>query len=225
MGKTTQGQCVFCGGTFGKTAMTKHLQNCIPRRAEHVTAAVEKTESYYCIMVQGYYSPEYWVYIDMPTNTTLKTLDGFLRDIWLECCGHLSQFEINRQIYSSNAEKEYGERSMNTKLENILDVGTQFKHKYDFGSTTYLKLKVVSEFEGKKRRKKVALLARNNPPVIECSNCGKPATNICCNCIYDGDGWLCDSCLSKHECGDEMCMPVVNSPRVGVCGYDGGCYD
>jgi hypothetical protein len=47
MGKTTEGQCVFCGGTFGKAAMTKHLQNCVPRRAEHVTEAVEKTESYY----------------------------------------------------------------------------------------------------------------------------------------------------------------------------------
>ncbi|NLD49032.1 MAG: hypothetical protein GX660_17880 [Clostridiaceae bacterium] len=101
----------------------------------------------------------------------------------MECCGHLSQFEINRQVYSSYADKDYGERSMNTKLENILDVGTQFKHAYDLGSTTYLKLKVVGEFKGKKRKKKTALLARNNPPVIECSCCGKPATNICCNCF------------------------------------------
>ena len=52
-----------------------------------------------------------------------------------------------------------------------------------------------------------------------------PATNICCHCIYDGDGWLCDACLDKHECGEEMFLPVVNSPRVGVCAFEGGCYD
>ncbi|MHB1255908.1 MAG: hypothetical protein ACYCXI_06765 [Dethiobacteraceae bacterium] len=42
---------------------------------------------------------------------------------------------------------------MNTKLENILNVGMQFKYEYDFGSTTYLKLKIVSETDGKKRSK------------------------------------------------------------------------
>jgi len=195
MGKTTEGKCAYCGGTFSKVSMTKHLQNCIPRRAEHITEAVEKIERYYCISVQGYHSSEYWLYIDVPANTTLKTFDGFLRDIWLECCGHLSQFEIDGQTYSSHADKDYGERSMNTKLGNVLTVGEQFKHEYDFGSTTYLKLKVISEFNGKKRKKKVKLLARNNQPIIECSYCGNPATNVCCQCIYDGDGWLCDACL------------------------------
>jgi len=27
-------------------------------------------------------------------NAALSDLDSFLRDIWLECCGHLSAFEI-----------------------------------------------------------------------------------------------------------------------------------
>lgn len=70
------------------------------------------------------------------------------------------------------------------KLEKVLDVGMQFKHEYDFGSTTYLKLKVVSEYEGKKRRKKVKLLARNNQPVIKCSYCGNPAIDVCCQCVF-----------------------------------------
>ena len=25
----------------------------------------------------------------------------------------------------------------------------------------------------------------------------------------------------EHECGAEVLLPVVNSPRVGVCGYSG----
>ena len=117
---------------------------------------------------------------------------------------------------------------MNTKLKNIFEPGMQFKYEYDFGSTTTLKLKVVSEFRGSERNKKgkkVRLLARNNQPDIKCSHCGKPATNVCCECIYDDNGWFCDNCADNHKCGEDMLLPVVNSPRVGICAYNGGSYD
>ena len=26
----------------------------------------------------------------------------------------------------------------------------------------------------------------------------------------------------NHDCGEEAILPVVNSPRMGVCGYTGG---
>jgi hypothetical protein len=32
---------------------------------------------------------------------------------------------------------------------------------------------------------------------------------------------LCQACAEDHECGEDMQLPVVNSPRVGVCGYAG----
>ena len=35
------------------------------------------------------------------------------------------------------------------------------------------------------------------------------------------EGWLCQSCADEHECGEDMLLPVVNSPRTGVCGYAG----
>jgi len=35
----------------------------------------------------------------MPARATLTDLDGFLRDIWLECCGHLSAFDIGTVRY------------------------------------------------------------------------------------------------------------------------------
>ena len=225
MGKTTEGKCLFCSKTFSKVSMKKHLDNCKSRTEEYITEDIEKSERYFCISVQGYESPEYWIYVDIPSGSTLKILDGFLRDIWLECCGHLSMFEIGGQTFYSSPDREFGDRSMSTKLENTLDTGMQFKYEYDFGSTTILKLKVISEFYGKKRKKKVKLLARNNQPDIKCSYCGKPATNVCCQCIYDDEGWVCDDCADKHECGEEMLLPVVNSPRVGVCAYSGGCYE
>ncbi|HCT64552.1 MAG TPA: hypothetical protein DIC60_04700 [Lachnospiraceae bacterium] len=221
MGKTNDGKCMFCGETFGKAAIKKHLDKCNARTKEYITEDVAKAEKYFCIFAQGYENPEYWIYIDIPVNTTLKVLDEFLRDIWLECCGHLSAFDINGQTFSCSPDKDYGDKSMSIKLENVLAVGMKFDHEYDFGSTTSLKLKVISEFDGKKRKKEAKLLARNNPPIIKCSYCDQPATNVCCGCVYDEDGWVCDDCIDKHECGEDMMLPVVNSPRVGVCAYEG----
>jgi hypothetical protein len=42
---------------------------------------------------------------------------------------------------------------------------------------------------------------------------------------------FCEKCAKKHakECEDfadgYTVMPVVNSPRMGVCAYEGGCID
>ena len=32
-------------------------------------------------------------------SATLEELDHYLRTIWLECCGHLSQFTIGGMLY------------------------------------------------------------------------------------------------------------------------------
>ena len=37
----------------------------------------------------------------------------------------------------------------------------------------------------------------------------------------EGGRWLCEDCAKTHECGEEMLLPVCNSPRLGVCGYCG----
>ncbi|MEW5818294.1 MAG: hypothetical protein AB1798_23260 [Spirochaetota bacterium] len=221
MSKTSNGKCLFCGQTFSKLSVKKHLDKCHARAGDFLAENDEKAERYFCISIQGYENPEYWIYVDIPSKSTLKVLDQFLRNIWLECCGHLSSFEISGQTFSVLPDREFGDESMNTKLENILDTGMQFRYEYDFGSTTMLKLKIVADFYGKKRRKKVKLLARNHQPDIKCSYCENTATEVCCVCVYDDDGWVCDECADKHECGEEMLLPVVNSPRVGVCAYSG----
>jgi hypothetical protein len=58
-------------------------------------------------------------------------------------------------------------------------------------------------------------------PQVWCDICGQPATEICSQCIFDDKGWLCDEHAESHECGEEMLLPVVNSPRVGMCAYAG----
>ena len=110
---------------------------------------------------------------------------------------------------------------MYIRLDNVLSLNKKFYHEYDFGSTTYLKLKVVSESSGEVKGSLIRIIARNDPPQIMCSYCDKLATKICTECLWSGEGWLCNDCAKNHKCSREMFLPVVNSPRTGICGYTG----
>lgn len=77
-------------------------------------------------MVEGRYLPEYWMHLSVPVNTTLGDLDQFLRDIWLECCRHLSAFTIEGTRYSISPIREYEERSMKVALGNVLGPRMEF---------------------------------------------------------------------------------------------------
>ncbi len=70
----------------------------------------------------------------------------------------------------------------------------------------------------------IYLMARTQAPEIQCIECEKPAGWLCMECVYEADspGTLCDEHVQEHphdEYGDPL--PIVNSPRVGMCGYDG----
>ncbi len=213
----SSGKCNLCGGIFGKAAMTSHLKSC--RKKQASSEKPKKTATFH-LVVEGRYQPEYWMHLDVPANATLDTLDRFLRDTWLECCGHMSEFEIKGTRYTVEP-MDMDDEGMDVKLKDVLSPGMTFLHAYDFGSTTHLKLKVVSGYESDATGKKVRILARNEPPAIPCGHCGKPAVQVCMECSYSKEGWLCEEHAATHECGDESFLPVVNSPRVGVCGYAG----
>tara|TARA_B100000315_G_C14533625_1_gene567361 strand:- start:173 stop:832 length:660 start_codon:yes stop_codon:yes gene_type:complete len=214
----SQGKCLLCNSLLGKAGMTKHLKSCIQNSVNHKKTNNKK---FFHIMVEGQQSPEYWLHIKASANAKLNNLDGFLRDLWLECCGHLSVFEIEGRRYSSSPMKEYNEKGMSRKLVDILNPNIKFFYQYDFGTTTALVLRVVSEVETEIKGKTIQLLSRNDPPLITCDNCKNDATHVCAECIYLEEGWVCDECVPNHECGEDMLLPVVNSPRVGMCGYSG----
>lgn len=328
--ETSKGICRFCGNEVDKTKMTQHLKYCKSRKASIEatnTQEAEKTRLFH-IVVEGRYLPMYWMHLEMPTDARLLDLDDFLRDTWLECCGHLSAFTIGKNSYSSQMEEMYWgipdsdnaseeetsveeteeedeeadeelspievierlyeltsaefdeklsdvplpqieaklndilvtqlgvsvtpemqsqlgnlahylqlsslvdtgrrEYDMEVELGEVLKVGEKFFHEYDFGSTTELALRVVAEREGAEMKDEdgepllVDVMARNEPPVIACRVCGKPATKIAAGYFYAQDGALCDTCAKTNRVEyEDMLLPVVNSPRVGVCGYTG----
>ncbi|MBS3965683.1 MAG: hypothetical protein KGZ60_08180 [Truepera sp.] len=113
------------------------------------------------------------------------------------------------------------EGDMEVALAEVLTPGLKFAHEYDFGSTTYLKLKVVSEREGYALHEPIRLLARNEASEFVCVKCGKPAKWIHTEERWDReDPFYCGEHKRRHK--DEWAfLPVVNSPRMGVCGYTG----
>jgi hypothetical protein len=214
------GKCLLCGASFGKLGITRHLQACAGAAAPAAGA--------FHLVVEGAYAPQYWMHLLVSSRASLANLDAFLRKTWLECCGHLSAFTIEGIRYTDPRGRDdfWGlgepERNISTRLAKVLKPGLELSYEYDFGSTTDLRLRVVGETGLPASGEKVTVLARNDAPQIACEECGNPATRVCSQCIYEGVGWLCDDCIVEHECGREMSLPVVNSPRVGVCGYTGG---
>ncbi len=213
--RQTSGECYSCGKNFSKGTMTQHLRRCTGSEAGPKPLDPTPADAMH-ILAEGGWRMGYWIHLAVPLTAPLSRLDSFLREIWLECCGHLSAFEINGVRHALSPME--GERSMKVPLNRVVDVGTKFHYEYDYGSTTELKLKALG-FWDRSTNNSVELLARNDPPQIKCEACGtQPATQICTGC----DGyWLCDTCSEDHDCGEEYLLPNVNSPRVGVCAYGG----
>lgn len=330
--EVSKGVCNFCKDEFEKGKMTQHLKYCKQRATAiatelESTPAEQKTRLFH-ILVDGRYNPQYWMHLELAASDDLADLDDFLRAIWLECCGHLSEFTIGGTSYSSEpedyfyfGEDETGEeteieeeeeeeeeelnveellqsfppellkmlpnnflselqkaeniddlvdylketlnsipkkgvphskeewdlyqeryfqsqlietllemledRSLDVTLEKVLKVGQKFSYEYDFGSSTDLTLKVLSEREGAMKNQDddedtIEILARNIEPVIVCKMCGKPAKFVVSGYFDVEENAFCSKkCVKKSGEDAEMLLPVVNSPRVGVCGYTG----
>ena len=327
--EVSKGVCSFCKGEFEKAKMTQHLKYCKQRATEiatelESTPALKKTRLFH-ILVEGRYNPQYWMHLELTASDTLADLDDFLRAIWLECCGHLSEFTIGGTSYSSEPEDYFyfvedatdeeaeieeeeeeelnvGEllqtfppeylkmlpknflsefqkfetiddlvtylketlnsipkkgvphsqeewdayreryfqsqvleallemmedRSLDVALEKVLKVGQKFSYEYDFGSSTDLTLKMLSEREGAVQNEDededtIEILARNVEPGMLCKVCGKPAKFVVGGYFDVEENAFCSKkCVKKSGEDADMLLPVVNSPRVGVCAYTG----
>src|SRR5712691_7689021 len=183
--RTSKGTCTFCHGEFSKSAMTRHLETCEQRAITEAKAGsrqkAQQTRKLH-LVVEGRDLPMYWMHLEVTANTTLATLDRFLRETWLECCGHLSVFRIDGCNYYVDAEMDaywdMRRKNMQVMLEEVLSPGQTCSYEYDFGSTTELVVKVISEQEVDMKGKAIQVLARNNVPIIPCDGCGGPVTHI-----------------------------------------------
>ena len=224
----SNGTCSLCGKSISKAGMTRHLKSCIDANVfvRSPSNGRRKRKRIFHIMIEGERLPRYWLHIEAQADLMLRDLDDFLRDVWLECCGHMSVFKVGGKRYEPIEPDPfyYESEEMDIELSKVFRPGIKIPYEYDFGSTTPLTIKVVSEREGVLPDKKIRILARNDDPLMKCELCGRIARQVCIHCIWSDKGWVCNRCVRKHRCIEQLFLPVVNSPRIGMCGYTGVPY-
>ncbi|MEZ0371187.1 MAG: hypothetical protein ACAI44_18985, partial [Candidatus Sericytochromatia bacterium] len=200
------GHCELCGQAVDKSVIVTHLDKCM---LQHPLPTGDVRAYLFEIKAMPY-----WVYVMTRTDAKLADLDEFLRGIWLECCGHESAFTIAGTQYGSPgfADEDDDVPGLEVALEDVLKPKQNFSYDYDFSAATSLELKLIRE-QKTQQSAAIRLLARNDAPEIECQECAQPARKICNECIWSGEGALCEDCAPEHACGNDALLPVVNSPR------------
>jgi len=204
---TNSGFFALCGHRATKMKMMAHLETCVAAHDE-----VGQPQSLVVLRFGPVGAPRYWLMIEAKADAQLGHVDALLRQLWLECCGHRSAFRVGRR-----------ELAMTTVAAiAFARAASKVDYEYDFGSTTALTGELVGKRHGSIGRESVRLLARNEPILWLCGECKALATVVCPYCIDSDDGVFCDAHADVHEHADEeVYLPVVNSPRMGVCGYTG----
>jgi hypothetical protein len=187
--------------------MARHISSC---SASHDASGSQ--QSIILLRIEAAGDPRYWFYLEARSDASLQQLDALLRRVWLECCGHMSAFRVGQR-----------EPAMRSKIGMSLGTkGLRFTYDYDFGSTTTLTGQVLGAREGCLGRTATRLLARNEPLQWTCEVCTEPAIVVCPFCIDTGPYLFCEAHAQQHPCAEEeVYLPVVNSPRMGVCAYSG----
>jgi hypothetical protein len=214
----SKGPCAYCEKPFTRGGMARHLRSCAARKAAITRADAGGTPApQFHLQAQDDFGGPFWLQLEVAGSATLTQLDKYLRAIWLECCGHLSEFTAGRAFGAKVGKQR--------TVAQAFGATDELFHTYDFGSSSVTILKRVDVRTGSPLGKHpITLMARNSMPDVVCGDCGAPATFIVPHLMEEGDEpFFCDDHVEAHADADEYGdpLPVVNSPRSGVCGYAG----
>jgi CRISPR/Cas system-associated protein Cas10 (large subunit of type III CRISPR-Cas system) len=210
----SEGECCYCNQMIDQDQITKHLNMHLSNmQKEHSSL---DTYTFCHISVEA---GEMFLHLLVKGREPMKKIDNFLRAIWLDCCGHLSGFK--HKMFKVK---------MSDKVQEVMEPRVKVLHEYDYGTTTTVQLTAHKHYQ-LFSKDAIQLLSRNEPLKFMCDSCKKePAETLCSVCICEGQGFLCKKCSTTHstQCPDfedYARMPLVNSPRYGECGYEGGSID
>lgn len=211
--KSPEVPCTLCSKKFTARGIGRHLSTCLERNTSKIANPNSQKKGFFHLKIStGFSGDPYWLHVVMDQNATLRVLDDFLRDIWLECCGHLSCF-YDGALFRSE------ELDMDAMIGHVLEPNQSISYVYDFGSSTELLITARSQHQGKLNMTSgIELLVRNPDPQFLCEGCHK---NVAEYVDSENIIFLCSECLDDTECEQELLLPVVNSPRCGICAYEG----
>jgi hypothetical protein len=211
--KVPPGTCLLCRAPVTKRKALKHAMECL-----QASGWPTGKKPSLLIMIQGLHKKSYWLVVLARHDARLGDLDQLIRDVWVECCGHLSSFEIDGVLYDSDDDM-CSTGAMEVPLSDLVSPGSTFIYDYDFGSVTSLALKVIGETPIAPLKDPLCLIARNNRPTIPCDLCGGEAAFTLGDIYEENPRYYCRECLLSTDY-DPYCVGIIsNSPRDGVCGY------
>ena len=173
----SSGKCRLCGQLVGKAQMSTHLKKCRKGGSPDPAKGVKTTRCFH-LVVGATYDPAYWLHLELPAETTFGDLDRVLRDIWLECCGHMSAFRFPQQRVRPTSPRDFAQmlekfarggfedelkdeqQMMGERLGKRLHPGVTLDYEYDFGSTTNLSLRVLDDYDCSHPKPKIRLEKR-----------------------------------------------------------------
>jgi len=219
------GLCSLCGRVYSKASMVRHLRKHLQaRQGDTPLVWLRVTDATPWAVLP---SQAFWLDLEVPLDLPLVDLDDFLRAVWVECCGHLSHFVATYQGATIYFEV-HPEEPIPTKE----DLEKEFRLDRDSitDPSAPLWVRFAQAFPGPggaagprpEGKPAIRVLSRNFKPRIPCDVCDKPAEFL----AVDDEGYyqaLCkqhaDEAYDKGEA--EYLYPLVNSPRTGLCGYEG----
>jgi ribosomal protein L37AE/L43A len=207
------------------------------------------TSGYVLKIVDNERPQTYFSFITAPCSLSLKDLDTFLKAFWCHCCSHMSCFidlttqkEYFPYLYSNSSFPNYEIHDLmsNYSIEDVFNSNStssspsypSLLYEYDFSENrTTLFISVVEKIVTTCPKNRFTVLIQNEEPHYCCENCSEnqkieenEASIYCSNCCKA----YCNDCLRSSnnrnhlkQCDSSCFLPVVNSPRVGKCCYQG----
>jgi len=89
---TNSGFCALCGHRATKTTMMAHVEACAAAHDK-----IGQPQPLVVLRFAAVGAPRYWLIIEAKADAQLAHVDALLRQLWLECCGHMSAFRVGRR--------------------------------------------------------------------------------------------------------------------------------
>ena len=217
--------CKFCNKKIGVKRIMEHLPKCIPNYFNYKSGYLIEFMS-----VGDVTNKMYSMFAIFGTKCKFSHIDNFLKNKWCTCCEHIATLDV---FEKGDEPQNHKSVKFNTRISKY-EYANQFCYSYDLGSTTTIYFRILKKLDGVEpnynlnpnynsntnpnSNTNIELIYQNEPFVLKCKNL-KTCKSKEAIYIYFGD-LLCNECKLNIK-DSKYLQNIVNSPRTGVCVYNG----